>query len=57
LHEKIIEEKELDNKLPPEHPERRRFDNLLVWMKENGSSFDKLKLRYYSTNYRGVHAS
>lgn len=26
-------------------------------MKEGGSDFRKLKLRYYSDNYRGVHAS
>jgi len=27
------------------------------WMKEGGSQFPKLKLRYYSADYRGVHAS
>lgn len=26
-------------------------------MKEGGSTFDKLKIRYYSTDYRGVHAA
>lgn len=26
-------------------------------MIEGGANFDKLKLRYYSDNYRGVHAS
>jgi histone-lysine N-methyltransferase SETD3 len=26
-------------------------------MKDGGAKFDKLKLRYYSENYRGVHAS
>jgi len=26
-------------------------------MKNGGAEFDKLKLRYYSENYRGVHAA
>jgi hypothetical protein len=27
------------------------------WMQDGGSQFPKLKLRYYSADYRGVHAS
>lgn len=27
------------------------------WMQDGGSQFPKLKLRYYSVDYRGVHAS
>jgi len=59
LHEMlkdISEEIEQDNVLPPDHPERKRFQNLLDWMQKGGSDFSKLKLRYYSDNYRGVHA-
>ena len=26
-------------------------------MKDSGAQFDKLKMRYYDLNYRGVHAS
>ena len=26
-------------------------------MKEGGANFDKLKMRYYAPDYRGVHAS
>lgn len=26
-------------------------------MREGGSTFDKLKIRYYSADYRGVHAA
>ena len=47
---------EQDNKIPPDHPERKRFQNLLDWMKNGGADFSKLKLRYYTDNYRGVHA-
>ena len=53
LQEEITQE----NTIPPDHPERKRFQNLLDWMKKGGSDFRKLKLRYYSENYRGVHAS
>lgn len=27
------------------------------WMLEKGANFDKLKMRYYAPDYRGVHAS
>lgn len=40
-----------------DHPERKRFNELFDWMKHGGSEFDKLKLRYYSADYRGVHAA
>lgn len=30
---------------------------MLKWLKEGGSTFDKLKIRYYSADYRGVHAA
>jgi len=43
--------------ISPDHPERKRFQNLLDWMKDGDADFSKLKLRYYSDNYRGVHAS
>lgn len=47
----------LDRSLPLDHPERIRFNELFNWMKQGGSQFDKLKLRYYTTDYRGVHAA
>lgn len=40
-----------------DHPERARFNKLFSWMKEGGAHFEKLKLRYYTEDYRGVHAS
>jgi protein-histidine N-methyltransferase len=27
------------------------------WLKDGGSKFDKLKIRFYSADYRGVHAA
>jgi hypothetical protein len=56
LHE-LRTEIEQDELLPLDHPERKRFQDLLDWMQKEGSDFSKLKLRYYSENYRGVHAS
>ena len=41
----------------PVQAEKDRFDPLFTWMKEGNANFDKLKLRYYAPDYRGVHAS
>ena len=30
---------------------------MLKWLKDGGSKFDKLKIRYYTEDYRGVHAA
>lgn len=30
---------------------------MLKWLAEGGSNFDKLKIRYYTEDYRGVHAA
>jgi len=30
---------------------------MLNWLKDGGSNFDKLKIRYYVEDYRGVHAA
>lgn len=58
---KLFEETKLeieeDNSIPLEHPERQRFEKLLKWLKEGGSIYDKLKIRYYTADYRGVHAA
>ena len=40
-----------------DHPERARYNTMLKWMEQGGSKFDKLKLRYYTDDYRGVHAA
>ena len=41
----------------PVQAEKDRFDSLFGWMIEGGANFDKLKLRYYEADYRGVHAA
>jgi hypothetical protein len=57
LFEETKTEYEEDNSIAVDHPERARFEKLLVWLKEGGSVFDKLKIRYYTADYRGVHAA
>ena len=57
LFEETKQEIEEDNSIPLEHPERQRFEKLLKWLKEGGSIYDKLKIRYYTADYRGVHAA
>ena len=51
------EEYKEDNNLDKDHPEVKRFDKMLKWLKDGGSTFDKLKIRYYTADYRGVHAA
>jgi hypothetical protein len=55
--EEVLEEWKIDQTLPDDHPEKKRFNTLIDWLKSGGSNFDKLKLRYYSEDYRGVHAA
>ena len=57
LLEEAKTEYEEDNNLPIDHPERARFERMLKWLKDGGSQFDKLKIRYYTADYRGVHAA
>ena len=46
----------LDNVLAKDHPEILRFERFVKWLRDGGAKFDKVKMRYYSANYRGVHA-
>ena len=57
VFEETKTEYEEDNSISVDHPERARFEKLLKWLKEGGSIFDKLKIRYYTADYRGVHAA
>ena len=50
-------EYEEDNTLSKEDPEFQRFQRMLDWLKEGGSAYEKLKIRFYGPDYRGVHAA
>ena len=41
----------------PVPEEKERLESLFNWIVDNGSNFDKLKIRYYAPDYRGVHAA
>ena len=51
----VAEAKEDDYLPVPE--EKVRFETMFNWMKKDGAEFDKLKMRYYAPDYRGVHAA
>ena len=57
LLDQTRQEYEEDNSIPLDHPERQRFETLLKWLEQGGSHFEKLKIRYYTADYRGVHAA
>ena len=46
-----------DDSHVPVEEEKERFEALFDWMRQDGATFDKLKLRYYAPDYRGVHAA
>lgn len=53
----VKEQYDADHLVNVDPAERARFDRLFDWMKHDGSEFDKLKMRYYGPDYRGVHAA
>jgi protein-histidine N-methyltransferase len=57
LRGEIKEQYDADHKINVAVEEKTRFDAMFDWMKHDGASFDKLKMRYYAPDYRGVHAS
>lgn len=38
-----------------ENPDVDRFESMVQWLRDGGGLFDKLYLKYYSDDYRGVH--
>ena len=53
----IREQYDADHLINVEPDEKARFDKLFNWMRTDGAQFDKLKMRYYAPDYRGVHAA
>jgi histone-lysine N-methyltransferase SETD3 len=58
---KLLEETKIeweeDHNIPEDHPQQTIIKNMLNWLKEGGSTYDKMKIRFYSADYRGVHAA
>jgi len=38
------------------NPDMDKFDSLLEWLKKGGAKFPNLLMKYYTVDYRGVHA-
>ena len=55
--EECVAEIKFDKTLPDDHPLKSNFNKMFDWMKEGGAEFDKLKLRYYTESFRGIHAA
>lgn len=53
----FAEEEFKEDSYVPVQAEKDRFEVMFDWMKDGGAIFDKLKLRYYAADYRGVHAA
>lgn len=50
------QEKLTDDDLKQTHEESDKFDNLITWLKDGGARFPNLIMKYYTVDYRGVHA-
>eukprot|EP00808_Paulinella_micropora_P031627 g5082.t1 len=37
-------------------PDNDKFDNLITWLKDGGAAFPNLIMKFYTVDYRGVHA-
>lgn len=46
-----------DHKIAETEPAKITFGALEKWLKDAGAKYDKLKIRYYTPIYRGVHAA
>ena len=57
LRAEIKADYDADHAIDVNPEEKAKFDRFFAWLKENGAEFDKLKIRYYSQDYRGVHAA
>lgn len=57
LKVEVTEQYQADHKINVEPEEKARFERLFRWMRKDGAEFDKLKMRYYAPDYRGVHAA
>ncbi len=57
LYEDHKKEWEEDHSVSDDDPNRQRFDRLEKWLQNGGSKYDKLKIRFYTPIYRGVHAA
>jgi len=43
--------------LPYGHPSIEKIEAFINWMKNNGAVFDKIRMKYYAPDYRGVHTT
>ena len=57
LYEEWKQEWDDDHTVDEENPHKKRFNHLEQWLKDGGSKYDKLKIRFYNPIYRGVHAA
>lgn len=57
LYEECKTEWDDDHTVAEDNPEKLRFNKLEKWLKDGGSKYDKLKIRFYTPIYRGVHAA
>ena len=53
----ISKEIEEDSKVPLDHPSRKVYETLTEWVTKAGGDVSKTKIRWYTENFRGLHAT
>lgn len=57
LYEEHKKEWDDDHTVDESDPMKQRFNKLESWLQGGGSNYEKLKIRFYTPIYRGVHAA
>ena len=57
LVNEVESEIKFDRNLPEDHHLKIKFNGMFEWLQTGGAEFNKLKVRYYTEDFRGVHAS
>ena len=52
----VENEIKFDRTLPDSHPIKIKFNDMFSWLEQGGAEFHKMKIRYYSEDFRGVCA-
>jgi len=57
LYKKLKDQLLIESNLPKSEEENQKIRNFLKWVRKNDTKYSKLKLVYYSLDFRGIHAS
>ena len=57
LISEVENEIKIERTLAEDHPVKIKFNQMFKWLGTGGAEFGKIKVRYYTEDFRGVHAA